>query len=778
MMDGAQHGKANLALGGCDDSAHQKACSVTGECARCKWAQHKDRWQEELPWLDAKINLENQTWGIGCKLCSEAQRLSPETMAKFPVSRHHFARYDVSTGDIRVGRFRKHAASPAHRTAESLASGRVALADIEGFCPTQAEWVSVLSHSKPNDCPADLTDVGNRKKVHMMRWCLSEAIRQSQRSFIEDALCLSLQQDARGRRFLVRFRAVDSNLKVCAGTLQLTKVQYSPDTPGAQNIRKMTLLALESFCTPLAAPAYGGRVASTKVECDYSLLKRLTERVECIAADAAADEQLALRDMAAISGPSVTPLEDVMSQAFPNLKAPGLVEQVSIFRTFGFISDSYHPEVLGKDRAHAAQRMLSRPWAADGVLKEVIGHFVEKPHSIARLISNSESVKDLYVNFRKKSDELVPISKNIRDLAFAPQRYSSESKVLARLVLTWDAVLGVLTSLPEIRGRTSTEGNACLETLAFLTPEKALLLAMLADAALELHRVVRAFDAEVCDESELPYELDRYRSVIRKLFIEGACLHVGLTKMMLKHLEQPRLLLSAGFRSTFGGPGAVTQDVTSDCLKRMSAYVVVAESVLEGEFPSFQLVSSLRVFSLSDSSRNQKQLESGERSNCLEKIAQAIGIDAESLKYEFQHFHPIAAKFAQVENLENFAAWREAITRTSKNRMAHSADSLIPALARLGCWSCSSSSVERGLGAAQNLKQLGQSQDENISGEEVLLILQQDAGQISHDNKSLIASAKELWAKTCSRVRTSGQGKRVQRWDKDIPRRASCILVS
>ena len=124
--------------------------------------------------------------------------------------------------------------------------------------------------------------------------------------------------------------------------------------------------------------------------------------------------------------------------------------------------------MLGKDRAHAAQRMLSRPWSADAVLKEVVGHFVEKPQSIARLINNSEAVKDLYGNFRKKTDELVPISKNIRDLAFAPQRYSSESKVLARLVLTWDAVLGVLTALPEIRGRTSTEGNACLETLAFL----------------------------------------------------------------------------------------------------------------------------------------------------------------------------------------------------------------------------------------------------------------------------------------------------------------------
>ena len=229
--------------------------------------------------------------------------------------------------------------------------------------------------------------------------------------------------------------------------------------------------------------------------------------------------------------------------------------------------------------------MLSRPWAADPELKQVIEEFIEKPHSVARLIANSHVVKDLYSDFRKKSQEKVPIAKSIRDLAFAPQRYSSESKVLARLVLTWDAILGVLTALPDMRGRTSAEGAACLATLQWLNPEKALLLSMLADAALELHRVVRAFDTNVCDESELPYELDRYRAVIRKLFVEGNCLHVGLTKIMLQHLSEQRLLVSQGFRANLGGAAAVTEDLKRQCLKRMSAYVVVAESVLEGEFP-------------------------------------------------------------------------------------------------------------------------------------------------------------------------------------------------
>ena len=93
--------------------------------------------------------------------------------------------------------------------------------------------------------------------------------------------------------------------------------------------------------------------------------------------------------------------------------------------------------------------------------------------------------------------------------------------------------------------------------------------------------------------------MERYRSVIRKLFVEGACVHVGLAKVMLQHLAEPRLLMSCRVRVKLGGAKAVSEDVIRNCLKRMSAYVVVSESVLESEFPQFQLVSSLRVFSLS-----------------------------------------------------------------------------------------------------------------------------------------------------------------------------------
>ena len=428
-------------------------------------------------------------------------------------------------------------------------------------------------------------------------------------------------------------------------------------------------------------------------------------------------------------------------------------------------------QVLGKDRAHAAQRMLSRPWCADPFLKEIILELVEKPLSVARLIANSHPIKELYGEFRAKATEPIKISKAIKDLAFAPQRYSSEAKVLARLCLTWDAVLGVLTSVPTIRGHTSPEGAACLQTLRFLTAERILQLGMLADSALELHRVVRALDSDSFVEAELPEELDLYKSILHKLFVEGLCLQIpGLTKLMIKYLDSPRSILVADVAKTIGG---CDDSVKRACLTRMAAYTVVAESVMNSEFPSFELMASLRVFSVSDEAKSKRQCESGEQENCLKQLAQAVGVCPATLQFEFQHFYPIAAKFGK-QGLRTFDAWKRAMETTSKNRLAHSNEALVPVLARLGAWTCSSSAVERGFGMALQAKQLGQGQDEHVSSEAMILVLQQDVlqGQSADevDRKDLISRAKRVWASFCSRVRASGATKRKARWDKGIAR--------
>ena len=95
----------DFSVEGFDDEAHVTACSFgEGQCARCKWAKYKDKWQEDLPWLDARMDMETTSSRIGCRLCKDAQQVSPEVVSKFPVSRHHSARYQVQSGEIRLTR--------------------------------------------------------------------------------------------------------------------------------------------------------------------------------------------------------------------------------------------------------------------------------------------------------------------------------------------------------------------------------------------------------------------------------------------------------------------------------------------------------------------------------------------------------------------------------------------------------------------------------------------------------------------------------------------------
>ena len=181
---------------------------------------------------------------------------------------------------------------------------------------------------------------------------------------------------------------------------------------------------------------------------------------------------------------------------------------------------------------------------------------------------------------------------------------------------------------------------------------------MLADSALELHRVVKSFDSDDFDEAELPQELDLYKAILQKLSIDGLCLQIpGMTRLMLGYLAKPRNLLVADVAKTLGGADAGT---SRQCLRRMAAYVAVAQSVMDGEFPTFELTSSLRAISVSDEAKGKQRRQSGEIQNCLERLAQVIGVCPTTLQFEYDHFFSLAAKFGR-QGLRTFDAWKKAL---------------------------------------------------------------------------------------------------------------------
>ena len=259
-------------------------------------------------------------------------------------------------------------------------------------------------------------------------------------------------------------------------------------------------------------------------------------------------------------------------------------------------------------------------------MSRILRVFIEQKKSITKLITYSDQIKDMYTEARKGCHEHVEISKLIRDFAYAPHRYNSEAKVLLRLVLTLDAVLTVACQVLVVRGPTSDEGRAITEMMEMLDDEVVLQLGMMADAALEIDTFVRFGDTSDLDEAELPEKQDRLVTIIHSLFVEGQCMHIpGGTSIALKTLRMPRTYIICKTVKTIGSSDGPSEEIVTRCLRRMSVWAKLATSVIEAEFPDWEVVNNFKVFNLRPSGDSetkvalQRQRVSAERKTCLRR---------------------------------------------------------------------------------------------------------------------------------------------------------------
>eukprot|EP00439_Symbiodinium_sp_Y106_P064171 s1601_g10.t1 len=715
------------ARGGWDDKEHQKLCDGQ-KCFRCGFLARQQKLQRQHSWLCSKYSAAKDRWGLGCKVCSEVQDKDASLMNLYRVDKHHFANFEVCGGDLRLQRFKKHADSPSHEAAVRFMSGgrSKAVEEDDKTAPSYADWLAVLQSK-------DAKQVARAKKLNVMRWCLASAFRSRIRDFAKEALCISVQQDARGNRFLSRFKMVNSKLEVFEGTLALAKHAATVEQPGSVGIRRRTMLALENLASGTPPPAYSSvKADAVDTSPQKELYRQLLQKVECFAADAAADEQLAGRELSStpmLAGPDPMPLKDVMEQSLPNLKAG---DQASChWQAAGYVLT----EML-------RFRMMMRPWKADPVISLIMHQFIEKTNSPAKFITYFPNLQQIYEDLRQRSTEDVKLSKHVHSFAYAPQRYASESQTLCRLVLTIDAVIGMLATVQETR-KGCAEAAAAVETLASITTERLLLLSMLGDAALEQYRMVAFLDRSDLDEAEIPEQFLFYHQKLDCMFRKQQILHTaGLTSLMLTKLKEPRsVMLANGQSVNWGGPCAVTPEMLEQCLARMSAYCVLSHKTWQAEFPSFELMANFQCFSCSTkTSASTTSIQNG----MLQQLAKIIGVHGPTLQAEYHDLRPVAIKYAKQASLTNYEAWKRAIEITQRQRDNHPADALLPVLARYGCWCSSSSNVERGFSIAKQSRNVGCSQDEHIAREEDLLILNQDViPQLTEQSQKDLAKTGE-----------------------------------
>eukprot|EP00969_Alexandrium_andersonii_P003185 136833-Alexandrium_andersonii.AAC.1 len=139
--------------------------------------------------------------------------------------------------------------------------------------------------------------VAKRNKAFRMQWCLSEARRELNRKFLRQATSITYHQDARGNKLCSRFSACDQKLRVRKGIIgQISHLKLGT---GSTALVKASKLLLKRFCTGAAGapPKHdGSRVPDAGV--DWSLYRAISAAVEVFDADAAADENVAGRQMA------------------------------------------------------------------------------------------------------------------------------------------------------------------------------------------------------------------------------------------------------------------------------------------------------------------------------------------------------------------------------------------------------------------------------------------------------------------------------------------------
>ena len=183
---------------------------------------------------------------------------------------------------------------------------------------------------------------------------------------------------------------------------------------GATNLCLATLTALEEFCTKgLGRPGQPHPDASTP-KVDTDLLAKLCAAIRWWFTDAAYDEFAA--------GELLVTLPEA-SKLFPNLR------------------------VIGREKAHASRRVLSRPQLADPYLTEVCNHFVWNYDSLASLIQHNPTVGDVW----RSSARSDTAASDITSLGFRRHRFDSQAEPMTRLVVGFDAALQTLAAVSHAR---------------------------------------------------------------------------------------------------------------------------------------------------------------------------------------------------------------------------------------------------------------------------------------------------------------------------------------
>ena len=261
------------------------------------------------------------------------------------------------------------------------------------------------------------------------------------------------------------------------------------------------------------------------------------------------------------------------------------------------------------------QRILSRPWRADKFLSNVLDRMASGRGSPAQIIQHSE---DLRSAFRLLLDT------RERNLRAAKHRFESYQRPLGRTVRFFPIMIKLMSRVWNER-----RDARARDWLAFIaeTPQHALQLAMLADAADEGMALTRFCDKEDLDIAALSGRIASFMDRVVHLFGEkrGCLTAPGYTQLMLKTLQHP-IVWGVGDRSQSTRPPS-PRDINA-CLGRMLAWLHLAKATIDAEFPDWELGQPFRIFDVSTNLGNTSSTVPQEH---VSRLARVFNVDPTQL---------------------------------------------------------------------------------------------------------------------------------------------------
>ena len=422
-------------------------------------------------WLSRKGNM------FGCRICHTMHGRSTIE------SQDRFAHFKVQK--LKLSNVKRHMKSKMHQKyVASMSSGS------NPNAPTPEQFEKVWMNRKgcaSLAAPIDGLTLGDYEhhrpsaKVRCMIWCIAEAKRVEFRSCLRTAVSATLTQDVRQEMLLVRMTACDAALNQRSGMVGLVRTMG-----GTTNLCLATMTAIEQLCSPFVHQP--NITAVSKSELDTALMKHVCSIVTWWYTDAAAEE---------LSAGEIFMSSTAARTLFPNLK------------------------ICGREKAHASRRVLERPQKAEPYLDDVAAHVLWNYNSIASLLQHMPVCSNVFQAGSRENEDAAAI----RHLRFRRHRFDSQAEPLARIVLAFDAVLKAASVISHARKQDDAGKSAAL-FLEWLDDEKALQLAMLADASDQILTLVRKVDVDSPDPSEHANFIAAFLLEGTRMWLEDKCLPI------------------------------------------------------------------------------------------------------------------------------------------------------------------------------------------------------------------------------------------------------------